>query len=99
LADARGQSVRETVYVEAEWSPDDPIGETRFASGLAARFGVPNAIVAQAWLDRADVAEVLAGQTGFALVRSVRHKPGGPQAEVDRTPAGTNSAAALNDGR
>ena len=47
--------------------------------GLAREYGVPNAIVAQAWLDRADISDVLAGQAGFGLVRSVRHKPGGPQ--------------------
>jgi predicted TIM-barrel fold metal-dependent hydrolase len=32
-------------------------------------------MVAQAWLDRADVGQVLAGQAVFPLVRSVRHKP------------------------
>jgi predicted TIM-barrel fold metal-dependent hydrolase len=80
LEDARGQDVRQTVYCETEWNPADPIGETRYASALAARFGLPNAIIAQAWLDRADVAEVLAGQAAFPLVRSVRHKPGGPRA-------------------
>ncbi len=78
--DAARQNVRETVYVEAEWNSADPVGGTRYASGLAARFGMPNAIVAQAWLDRADVGEVLAQQAGFPLVRSVRHKPGGPAA-------------------
>ena len=77
-ADARGHDVRETVYVEAEWDPDDPIGETRWVSGLADRHGLPNAIVAQAWLDRDDVEQVLTGQSAFALVRGVRHKPGGP---------------------
>jgi len=78
-ADARGQNVCQTVYVEAEWNPDDPIGETRYVSDLAARFGLPNAIVAQAWLHRTDVADVLQRQAAFSLVRSVRHKPGGPR--------------------
>lgn len=77
-ADADGHRIVRSVYVETEWDPGDPIGETRYASGLAARFGLPSAIVAQAWLDRADVAEVLAGQAAFPLVRGVRHKPGGP---------------------
>jgi predicted TIM-barrel fold metal-dependent hydrolase len=81
--DALGQHIVQTVYVETEWDPSDPIGETRYASGLAARFGWPNAIVAQAWLDRPDVAEVLAGQAGFPLVRSVRHKPGGPSTPAE----------------
>jgi predicted TIM-barrel fold metal-dependent hydrolase len=66
------------VYVETEWNPRDPIGETRFIEGLAARYGVPNAIVAQAWLDHPDAIAVLTEQAGFKCVRSVRHKPGGP---------------------
>ncbi len=78
--DTNGQNVTQTVYVEAEWNPADPLGETRYVSGLAAQFGLPSAIVAQAWLDRADAAEVLARQVEFPLVRSVRHKPGGPRA-------------------
>jgi predicted TIM-barrel fold metal-dependent hydrolase len=83
FADAAGHDVRETVYVETEWDPSDPLGETRYASALADRFGVPNAIVAQAWLDRDDVADVLAGQAAFDLVRGVRHKPGGPERPDD----------------
>jgi predicted TIM-barrel fold metal-dependent hydrolase len=73
--DARGFDIRATVYVEAEWDPRDPVGETRWVHEIAAREGLPNAMVAQAWLDREDVAEVLAAQAGFPLVRSVRHKP------------------------
>ena len=76
--DAAGHDIVQTVYVETEWDPADPIGETRYATSLAERFGWPNAIVAQAWLHKADVAEVLAAHAQFPLVRSVRHKPGGP---------------------
>ena len=78
LADASGHAVCETVYVETEWDPATPIEETRYATGLAERKGLPSAIVAQAWLDRCDVSSVIALQAAFALVRSVRHKPGGP---------------------
>ena len=77
-ADAAGHDIRATVYMEAEWDPADPIGETRFVSGLAVGYGLPNAMVAQAWLHHPDVGTVLAAQAGFPLVRSVRHKPGGP---------------------
>ena len=52
LADAGGHRVVATVYVETEWDPRDPIGETRFIHGVAERYGAPNAVVAQAWLDR-----------------------------------------------
>ena len=79
-SDARGQNVQQTVYVETEWNPADPIGETRYASALAAQYGLPSAIVAQAWLDHADAAEIISAQASFPLVRSVRHKPGGPAA-------------------
>lgn len=76
--DCAGHNVVQTVYVETEWDPNDPIGETAYASGLADCHGWPNAIVAQAWLDRADAAGTLAAQAAFPRVRSVRHKPGGP---------------------
>lgn len=78
LADAAGHEVVQTVYVETEWDPRDPLGETRYVHDLARRHGAPHAVVAQAWLDAADAAEVLAGQAAFERVRSVRHKPGGP---------------------
>lgn len=78
FADAGPHHVVQTVYIETEWNPQDPIGETRFIEGLAARYGVPNAIVAQAWLDHPDAIAVLTEQATFKCVRSVRHKPGGP---------------------
>ena len=68
-------NVVKTVYVEAEWDRRDPIGETRWVHDIAAREGLPHAMVAQVWLDRADAAQVLAEQAAFPLVRSVRHKP------------------------
>lgn len=77
FADVRPHRVIATVYVETEWDPSDPLGETAFIMQLAGEHGVPNAVVAQAWLHHADAAEILARQAAFALVRSVRHKPGG----------------------
>lgn len=78
FADAAGHDVVQTVYVETEWDPRDALGETRYVHDLARRYGVPNAMVAQAWLDAGDAAELLAAQAAFERVRSVRHKPGGP---------------------
>jgi predicted TIM-barrel fold metal-dependent hydrolase len=75
LRDTAGFELRGSVYVEAEWDPKDPIGETRWIHEISAHEGLPSAVVAQAWLDREDVAEVLAAQASFPLVRSVRHKP------------------------
>jgi predicted TIM-barrel fold metal-dependent hydrolase len=64
-----------SVYVETEWDPTDPLGETRWVGQLATREGLPSAVVAQAWLDRDDVEEVLARQAACPLVRGIRHKP------------------------
>jgi len=73
--DSAAFEVLSSVYVEAEWNPEDPIGETGWVQNLAAHARLPGAIVAQAWLDRDDAAQVLADQARFDLVRSVRHKP------------------------
>lgn len=74
-ADTKRFDIRATVYVEAEWDPNDPIGETRWVHAVAKREGLPNAVVAHARLDQADAADVLAAQAAFPLVRSIRHKP------------------------
>lgn len=63
------------VVMEGEWDAGDPVGEARWLSGLAERSGTPHALAAQAWLDRDDLAEVLAVYATLPLVRSVRHKP------------------------
>jgi len=83
--DASGINIRRTVYVETEWDPSDPIGETRWVHRVAAESGFPNAVVAQAWLDHEDAATVIADQAQFPLVRSVRHKPAAsPRADARR---------------
>ncbi|QRF61060.1 amidohydrolase [Variovorax paradoxus] len=73
--DTRGFAPARTVHIEAEWERADPVAESRWLTGLAATEGRPSAIVAHAALDRGDVAEVLAAQAAFALVRGIRHKP------------------------
>ncbi len=75
LRDAGRFDVLASVYVEAEWDPTDPLGETRWIHEQAEQTGLPGAVVAQAWLDREDIAQVLAAQAGWPLVRSIRHKP------------------------
>ena len=49
------------------------LGETRWVERLAAQEGLPSAVVAQAWLDRDDVEDVLARQAACPLVRGIRH--------------------------
>jgi len=75
FADARGHDVVKTVYVEAEWNPRDPLGETEWVDALRRESGFPTAMVAQAWLDREDAANVLEHQAAFGFVRGIRHKP------------------------
>jgi predicted TIM-barrel fold metal-dependent hydrolase len=75
VSDAGQSRPTMTVHVEAEWDPRDPVGETRWLEGLAAQHVLPTACVAQAWLDRDNVAEVLAAQAARPLVRGIRHKP------------------------
>ena len=70
-----GLRVVGSVYVEAEWDPSDPAGETAWAESVADESGFPTVIVAQAWLRRGDVEEVLAAQAAFGRVRGVREKP------------------------
>lgn len=72
---AHGFNLVGSVYVEAEWDPTDPLGETRWVHALAEREGLPTVMVAQAWLDREDVPELLAAQAAFPRVRGIRHKP------------------------
>jgi predicted TIM-barrel fold metal-dependent hydrolase len=73
--DAAGQQVAKTVYVETEWDPADPVGETRWLAEVVAASGFPHGIVAGARLDDPAVEAVLAAHAGFPRVRGIRHKP------------------------
>ena len=75
LADARGCEPVKTVYVETEWDPDDPLGETAWVDRLRRESGFPTVMVAQAWLDRGDAAALLERQAAYPFVRGIRHKP------------------------
>lgn len=78
LKDATSKhNVVATVYVDAEWEPSDPMGETQYIHTVAEKYGMPNAVVAQAWLHADDVAHILQEQAKYPLVKSVRHKPAG----------------------
>jgi predicted TIM-barrel fold metal-dependent hydrolase len=83
FADAGGYRVLKTVYVETEWDPRDPIGETRYVERLRRETGFPTVAVAQAWLDRDDASAVLEQQAAFPFVRGIRHKP-----RANRAPGG-----------
>ncbi|WP_226575395.1 amidohydrolase family protein [Acuticoccus sediminis] len=99
-ADAGPMNVVATVYVEAEWDPADPFGETRWVHNYAAEAGFPNAVVAQAFMDAENAGEVIAKQATFPLVRSVRHKPAAARApaEAQRGAAGSMDDPRWRDG-
>ena len=73
--DSTGFEIAGTVFVETEWDPQDPIGEVRWVEALQRREGLPSVMVAQAWLDRADVETVLDAHGKSPIVRGIRHKP------------------------
>ncbi|MES2186584.1 MAG: amidohydrolase family protein [Pseudomonadota bacterium] len=74
-ADTRNQRVVATVHVEAERARDDQLGETAWLHAVHTRHGFPNAVVAHAWLDREDCAQMLETQAAYPLVRGIRNKP------------------------
>jgi predicted TIM-barrel fold metal-dependent hydrolase len=88
LEDSAAFRVVKTVYVEAEWNPADPLGEMRYIGELRRKYGLPSVAVAQAWLDRSDAPAVLAQQSAFPFVRSVRHKPRANGSPNDAAPGG-----------
>jgi predicted TIM-barrel fold metal-dependent hydrolase len=92
FADAATQGVVKTVYVETEWDPADPVGEMRYVAGLRRETGFPTVAVAQAWLDRDDVAGVLEQQAAFPFVRGIRHKPRANPSPGDGAPGGMTDA-------
>jgi len=73
--DAAGHNVVKTVHVEAECSRDQQVAETRWLTEINARHGMPNAIVAHAWLHTDNAEEILGQHKEFPLVRGIRSKP------------------------
>ena len=64
-----------TVHIEAESDRSQQLAETEWVSRMHAEHGMPNAIVAHAWVDTPDAEEILAGHKRFPLVRGIRTKP------------------------
>ena len=70
-----GCRVIATVHVEAERDRSEQLAETRWLQELNAAEGMPNAIVAHAWLDRPETEQRLLEQLRHPLVRGIRSKP------------------------
>lgn len=73
VTDSAPHSVVKSVHVQANWNPDDPLGETRWCQGVADHHGFPHAIVADANLASADVERLLAAHRESSNVRGIRH--------------------------
>src|SRR5258708_17605921 len=73
--DAAGHNVLTTVHCEAEWERDDQLGETRWISSLAERYGFPGALVAHAWFDTPNAEVIITAQAAFPLGRGLRSNP------------------------
>ncbi len=78
-----------TVHIEAECDRKQQVAETRWLTDISARHGMPNAIVAHAWIDTPDAEEIIVRQKAFPLVRGIRTKPiisAGPDKSVRGQP-------------
>jgi predicted TIM-barrel fold metal-dependent hydrolase len=92
FADARPHEVTATVYVETEWDPRDPVGETRYVDRLRRDAGFPTVMVAAVRLDHDDVAGILERHAAFPFVRGIRQKPRANGAPGDGAPGGMTDA-------
>ena len=73
--DSALHNVIATVHIEAECDRSKQVGETAWLTKVAAEFGMPNAIVAHAWIDEPNSEEILLAHKQFPLVRGIRTKP------------------------
>jgi len=73
--DSALHNVIATVHVEAECDRRKQVAETAWLTGIAAEHGMPNAIVAHAWIDEPDSEEILLQHKQFPMVRGIRTKP------------------------
>jgi predicted TIM-barrel fold metal-dependent hydrolase len=89
-----------SVFVETEWDPLDPLGEVRWVENIQRDHGLPTVMVAQAWLDRTDVADVLHAHAQSPIVRGIRHKPKAARSPdtVERQAAGSMGDEAFRRG-
>ena len=73
--DSRLHHVVGTVHVEAECDRSQQLAETEWLTQVKARYGMPSAIVAHAWVDTPNAEEILAKQAANPLVVGIRTKP------------------------
>ncbi|MGI4800729.1 MAG: amidohydrolase family protein [Janthinobacterium lividum] len=64
-----------TVHIEAEADRAQQVEETEWLTAISRATGMPNAIVAHAWVDEPNSRDILDRQAAFPLVRGIRTKP------------------------
>lgn len=64
-----------TVHIEAECDRSRQVAETAWVTKMSAEHGMPQAIVAHAWIDEPNSEEILLAHKTFPLVRGIRTKP------------------------
>jgi predicted TIM-barrel fold metal-dependent hydrolase len=73
--DSALHNVISTVHIEAECDRRKQVAETAWLTQVAAEHGMPNAIVAHAWIDEANSEDILLAHKRYPLVRGIRTKP------------------------
>mgnify|MGYP003319942102 FL=1 len=73
--DTVGVEVVGSVHIEAEWNPDDPVGETRWLADITQACNHPVVFVVQARLDQEDIEDVLSAHSVYRQTRGIRQKP------------------------
>lgn len=89
--DAHGLKVLATVHIDAEYDRARPVDETAWLHKIHERYGMPNAVVAHAYLHADNLEETLAAHQKFPLVRGVRSKPVTSRTATDARPDGPGS--------
>lgn len=64
-----------TVHIEAECDRRRQVDETAWLTDINKRYGMPNAIVAHAWIDEPNSEDIIRRHKEFPLVRGIRTKP------------------------
>ena len=65
-----------TVHIEAECDRSQQVAETRWLTEIAARHGMPNAIVAHAWIDTPNAEEIIAPAQAISARARHPHQAG-----------------------
>lgn len=89
--DAHGLNVVATVHIDAEYDRARPVDETAWLHKIHERYGMPNAVVAHAYLHSENLDETLLAHKKFSLVRGVRSKPVTSRTATEARPDGPGS--------